>query len=374
MLPLPTSLQAVERAVADLRRGAIVVVNGTGYALMVQAAEGATQDALARMSALSKGTPSLLLTARRAKILGLLDRVAGAVKIALSGGITADTVRSMAEPVGPDPAAPGTPLTIAGIDPDSDSGAIELGAIALVKIARLLPSAVIAAVPKERLPYLPAWAENESLLVVELDSVEHYREAEARTLQRVGEAYVPLANAEDASIIAFRPSDGGREHLAIVIGSPNPATDVLVRIHSECFTGDLLGSLRCDCGDQLRGAVSEIAKAGGGILLYMAQEGRGIGLVNKLRAYALQDEGHDTIDANEQLGFDADERIYLPAARILTQLGISRVRLMTNNPQKVAALDASGVEVTERVTHSFPANQHNERYLATKRARSGHLF
>jgi GTP cyclohydrolase II len=149
---------------------------------------------------------------------------------------------------------------------------------------------------------------------------------------------------------------------------------VLTRLHSECFTGDLLGSLRCDCGDQLRGAIAEIARAGSGVLLYLAQEGRGIGLVNKLRAYQLQDAGFDTVDANEQLGFDADERVYLPAAEMLRQLGISRVRLLTNNPEKVAALTRCGIAVVERVPHIFPANDHNERYLRTKASRSGHLL
>ncbi len=185
---------------------------------------------------------------------------------------------------------------------------------------------------------------------------------------------MPLRDAETTRIIAFRPSDGGLEHLAILIGDPDPATPVLTRLHSECFTGDLLGSLRCDCGDQLRGAIAEIARAGGGVLLYLAQEGRGIGLVNKLRAYELQDAGFDTVDANEQLGFDADERVYLPAAEMLRQLGFTRIRLLTNNPEKMAALTRCGITVVERVPHVFPANGHNERYLKTKATRSGHLL
>jgi GTP cyclohydrolase II len=162
--------------------------------------------------------------------------------------------------------------------------------------------------------------------------------------------------------------------VAIRIGDPDPqAGPVLVRLHSSCLTGDLLGSLRCDCGDQLRGAIREIAAAGGGVLLYLAQEGRDIGLINKLRAYALQDLGADTVDANTTLGFDDDERVYYPAAEMLRQLGISRVRLLTNNPTKIDQLAACGVEVVERVRHVFASNTHNERYLATKIARSGHL-
>ncbi|MDH3739369.1 MAG: GTP cyclohydrolase II [Alphaproteobacteria bacterium] len=373
-IPLPVALQSVERAIADLRRGAVVVVVGNGHALIVQAAEGLTRDALARLTALSKQTPSLLLTARRALILGLTTDPRGAVRISLSGGITAETVRMMADPAGPQPVEQPSALSIALIDRETKPGAAELGAIELAKLARLLPATVVAAVPAERLGYLPSWADTESLLIVELDNINQYRDAEARTLERVGEATIPLAEAENAVVTAFRPPDGGREHLAIVIGSPDPSSPVLVRIHSECFTADLLASLRCDCGDQLRGAVAEIDKAGSGVLLYMAQEGRGIGLVNKLRAYELQDQGFDTIDANEQLGFDPDERIYHPAAEILKQLGISKVRLMTNNPQKVAALTEGGIEVVERVPHAFPPNRHSQRYLATKQDRGGHLL
>jgi len=200
------------------------------------------------------------------------------------------------------------------------------------------------------------------------------RRAAVAGLTRVAEARVPLTDAEDARLVAFRPGDGGSEHLAILIGTPDPASPVLVRLHSACFTGDVLSSLRCDCGDQLRGAIAAIAEAGGGALLYLAQEGRGIGLVNKLRAYQLQDAGFDTLDANEQLGFDADERVYLPAAEMLRQLGFLTVRLLTNNPDKVAALQRYGIKIAERVPHVFPANGHNERYLRTKATRSGHLL
>lgn len=372
--PLPITLQSVERATADLRRGAVVVIAGNGHALLVQAAEGLRRDALARLAALSKQTPSLLLTARRASILGLTNDPRGAVRISLSGGITAETVRMMADPAGPQPQEQPSALSIALIDRETRPGAAELGAIELAKLARLLPATVVTAVPAERLGYLPSWADTESLLIVDLENIHQYRDTEARTLERVGEATVPLTEAEDTIVTAFRPPDGGREHLAIVIGTLDSNAPALVRIHSECFTGDLLASLRCDCGDQLRGAVAEIEKAGSGVLLYMAQEGRGIGLVNKLRAYELQDQGFDTIDANEQLGFDPDERIYQPAAEILKQLGISRVRLLTNNPQKVAALADGGIEVVERVPHAFPPNRHSQRYLATKQDRGGHLL
>ncbi len=374
MSSIPKTLQAVERAIGDLRRGATIVLQARNDALLVHAAEGVKQPDLAQISALSKTSPSLLLTARRAAILGLAERTNGAVRLSLSGGITAERVRMMADPVGPQANAAPPAISISHIDPGTAPGAAETGAIELLKLAGLLPAAVVAPVPRERMGYLPSWADSESLLTTELDDVLNYQKLEAWTLDRVGEARVPLDVAEDVDIVAFRPQDGGREHLAIVIGKPEAGTPVLARLHSECFTGDLLGSLRCDCGDQLRGAIAEISKQGNGVVLYLAQEGRGIGLVNKLRAYALQDDGLDTIDANEQLGFDADERIYQPAAEMLRQLGFTQVRLLTNNPDKVAALEESGITVTERVQHSFPSNAHNAAYLATKKARAGHLY
>lgn len=175
-------------------------------------------------------------------------------------------------------------------------------------------------------------------------------------------------------LVAFRTEGSGLEHLAIVIGSPETAEAPLVRIHSECFTGDLMGSMRCDCGEQLRGAIARIAADGAGVVLYLAQEGRGIGLVNKLRAYALQDRGLDTLDANRALGWGADERNFMTGAAMLSLLGIPRIRLMTNNPDKVASMEACGVRVVGREQHQFDPNGVNDDYLRTKAARFGHLL
>ena len=184
-------------------------------------------------------------------------------------------------------------------------------------------------------------------------------------------ARLPVAGAEDAEIVAFRAPDSTDEHVALLIGQPNGRSP-LVRLHSECLTGDVLGSLKCDCGPQLHAAIAEIARTGWGILLYLRQEGRGIGLVNKLRAYRLQDQGFDTVDANTRLGFAVDARDFRVAARMLQLLGVRAVRLLTNNPAKVAGLEAAGTEVIERVPHHLPPNLHNARYLATKRDRTGH--
>ena len=192
-------------------------------------------------------------------------------------------------------------------------------------------------------------------------------------------ARLPVAASEEAEIVAFRSANDMREHVALIIGKQSGGTAPLVRLHSECLTGDILGSLKCDCGPQLDAALAAMAEeasesSGWGVLLYLRQEGRGIGLINKLRAYRLQDQGFDTVDANNRLGLPTEARDFPVAARMLALLGVRSIRLMTNNPAKVAALESEGVSVGERVAHQLPANPHNARYLATKRDRSGHLL
>ncbi len=370
--PNPKELLAVDRAVSDLRRGGIVVVRGSDHKTrLVLAAEGATAARLDQLTSLSSGNPYLVVTGKRAEVLGLTDFKARVVAIRPQEGLTAWVASDLADPLS-------DPDRLSGLDAESkevDDDSCEAAAVGLAKIARMLPALVVADLADAKAAAYPvAWAENNDLLVVESDHIFSYELNAAQSLSLISEAKVPLLDAEDTKILTFRPGDGGIEHLAIIVGKPDPSQPILVRLHSECFTGDLLGSLRCDCGDQLRGAIAEIAHQGNGVLLYLAQEGRGIGLVNKLRAYELQDRGADTIDANEQLGFDADERVYLPAAEMLKQLNYNTVRLLTNNPDKVNALSRFGINVKERVTHAFPSNQHNELYLKTKAARSGHLF
>jgi GTP cyclohydrolase II len=358
---------AVDRAVAELRRGGVVIVQpSSGGAVLVQAAEAVTTESLARLAALAGVMPALALTGRRAAVLGLGGAGSAAVQVSRPGGFTAAEIKQMADPCAGDAAA--LPEGLATVVVASESGLG--GTVALAKLARLLPAGVAAPLADDG----QSLAERHDILCVAVDEILAYQHNAALTLRPVSEARVPLVGAENTRIVAFRPADGGIEHLAIIIGDPDPEQPVLARLHSECFTGDLLGSLRCDCGDQLRGAIAEIAQDGSGVLLYLAQEGRGIGLVNKLRAYQLQDQGFDTLDANEQLGFDDDERVYQPAAEMLRLLGIHRVRLMTNNPKKVAQLARHGIDVSERVPHIFPANDHNEGYLRTKATRSGHLF
>lgn len=354
-------------AITALRRGDPVLIRDDKLNVFALAAELVTEAGLRWLREVSAAPPRVVLTRRRAVALGLAPRrdLSGALTISVSPEMPAAVIRNLADPgasLGAEPPGFGPEPVIA------KSGG--LAAVTLAKLASLLPAALVVRVGAAEAALL---ARRGDIVAIEAAAV-FKRHAEDAGLTRVAEARVPLADAENARLVAFRPGDGGVEHLAIVIGTPDPSTPVLVRLHSECFTGDLLASLRCDCGDQLRGAIASISRNGGGILLYLAQEGRGIGLVNKLRAYRLQDAGFDTLDANEQLGFDADERVYLPAADMLRQLGFGMVRLLTNNPEKVAALERYGIRVTERVPHVFPANGHNEYYLRTKAMRSGHLL
>lgn len=363
--PLPAELlEGVERALAELRRGSAVVLSAPGEAVLMRAAETVETWPAAFFGRPGVGPLKLAVTGKRASILGLCDGAARAVILENADDWTPARIEPLINPEAQGPVPP------PGVKAAPAPGIAD-AAIRLTKLAHLLPAALIAAVTVED---AAAWARQNGRWIVTLQAIESYERLQAEDLRAVSEARVPLTDAENTRIISFRSRDGSAEHLAIVIGALDPSKPVLTRLHSECFTGDLLGSLRCDCGDQLRGAIQAIAKEGAGVLLYLAQEGRGIGLVNKLRAYRLQDFGFDTLDANEQLGFDDDERVYLPAVQMLRQLGIAKVRLLTNNPAKVGALARHGIEVSERVSHVFPSNEHNRNYLLTKAKRSGHLF
>jgi GTP cyclohydrolase II len=366
----------VERAAGDFRRGVPVLFVKSKMGLdksagtLAIATETLSEPILERLRHANSKPLVMLLTSARAATLKIPLYTPDIVGIEIQPDADvrrilaiADPTSDLAEPLkGPFQAlrgelAPASPATIQ-----------------LAKLAGLLPSVLAVSVDEDFLSELGS-----EILAIDAKDVLSFEANAASTLQLVARARMPLEGGESCELVSFRPADGGTEHHAILIGEngvPGLATSgpVLTRLHSECFTGDLLASLRCDCGDQLRGAVAAIAAAGGGILLYLAQEGRGIGLMNKLRAYRLQDQGFDTIEANERLGFEADERAYTIAARMLQQLGYSSVRLMTNNPEKIAALESLGIVVTERVAHSFPDNVHNRDYLKTKAKRSGHLY
>jgi GTP cyclohydrolase II len=366
--PAVLRLRSVHRAVADLRRGTPVLLRGGASAgLVVLTADTAGAQGLSDLAALAAGPPVLLLAPVRAAALLRRPVPPDLPALALAAGrlLNPAVLRGMADPTAEQLLA----------DPPEAAPLPELAgaALALAKLGRLLPAALAA--PAR--PDAASRAGGLSLLSVMATDVLDHPDASAVALMRAAEAHVPLEDAPDARIIAFRAPDAGIEHLAILIGRPEHHAGPqapLARVHSECFTGDLLGSLRCDCGPQLRAAMRRIAADGCGVLLYLAQEGRGIGLTNKLRAYALQDRGLDTLDANRALGWNADERSFLPAATMLSQLGIPRVRLLTNNPDKLAALAACGIEVAGREPLVVRANGVNDHYLATKAQRFGHLL
>jgi len=352
------AIRAVARAVDTFRRGdAVSIVSAEGLIFHAISVEATDARAFFRpIGRVGEETPVLAVTGRRAAALGLGPTDARAVFLSIPPGSGAGEVEALADPTSELSVDLGRVRVAAG--PADAAEAV----VDLARAARLLPAALVV-----------RSTEAGDTPPIDAADVSSFRAAAGR-LTRLVDARVPLEAAENTRVVAFRPGDGGAEHLAVIVGTPDRAKPVLIRLHSECFTGDLLGSLRCDCGEQLRGAIKAIEGAGGGILLYLAQEGRGIGLINKLRAYKLQDLGFDTVDANEMLGFDADERIYAPAAEMLRQLGVASVRLMTNNPDKARDLARYGVVVAERVSHAFPPTRHNAFYLATKAARSGHMF
>ena len=362
------------RAAAELGSARpVAIIHGRDGSFLALAAEHLNAARLTAFRAL--GVPVLVLSHNRAAHLRLRLYTPEAVYLRIDAGWDARFVVALADPA-LDPDYPLHGPLASERDPLPEA---LIAAVRLAKLAGVLPA--IVAVPT---PAIPGFVEREGFLSIQAATVPDpatFDDPGPLGAELVTEARLPLAGDINAQLLAFRAKpaglwgrEGGETHFAVVIGTPDPKGAPLVRLHSECFTGDLLGSLKCDCGDQLRGAIQTIAAAGGGLLVYLRQEGRGIGLLNKLRAYHLQDQGVDTVDANLRLGFAEDERSFRPAARILEALGFRRVRLLTNNPEKVEALQAFGIEVAERVGHSFPANPHNAHYLATKRDKSGHFL
>jgi GTP cyclohydrolase II len=338
------------RAVDALRRGWPVSIDGAITLLAIETADEA------RLMAFG-GASDVLMSAARAATLKLANQIDAAtpgkpVRIAAERWLDLPAARALADPA-LDLANP-----LKGPYRSVPVGAEESAAAALelARIAGLLPAFFVT---------------DGDTGAAQVSCAAIAAHEDATRLNLVARARLPVAVAEKAEIAAFRSPEQAGEHVALVIGTPD-GTAPLVRLHSECLTGDVLGSLKCDCGPQLDAALAKIAESGWGILLYLRQEGRGIGLINKLRAYQLQDQGFDTVDANVRLGFAVDARDFGVAAQMLRLLGQSEIRLLTNNPEKVAGLEAAGITVQERVAHQLPHNPHNERYLATKRDRTGH--
>jgi GTP cyclohydrolase II len=343
--------RAAARAIDALRRGWVVAIGD----MRVLAVESADDLRLAAFDPDARA--DILLAGSRAATLKLTNQIEAAdsdraVTVARTPWLDLPAARALADPA-TDLAHPlqGPFRAIATSDAVGARAALELA-----RLTGILPAFFVAGAGEADVAVRPA-------------DISAYDSPERLAI--VARARLPVEACESAEVVAFRSPETTSEHVALILGKPD-GQPPLVRLHSECLTGDVLGSLKCDCGPQLHAALHEIADSGWGILLYLRQEGRGIGLINKLRAYELQDQGFDTVDANLRLGFAIDSRDFGVAGRMLKLLGQSEVRLLTNNPAKVAGLEASGIKVIERVVHSVPSNPHNEKYLATKRDRTGH--
>jgi len=358
----PDITEQLARARADLRMGVPVVFLGAPSALVL-AAETLDATRLADVLGLG-GDPVLAITARRASTLKAHVYDGDLTRIILPDQATPAWVQSIADPADDLSTPMKGPFACAR---DGDATA-HRAALDLAKSARLLPAALVLEIADGA-----AFAASHGLTALALHAAAPAL-ADRSPLHPVVNARLPIEASEAGRLHIFRPEDGGEEHYVIEVGRPDRNAPVLARLHSACFTGDVMGSLKCDCGPQLRAALAQMGSEGHGLLLYLNQEGRGIGLANKMRAYSLQDQGFDTVEANHRLGFEDDERDFRLGADILKSLGFSATRLMTNNPRKVEMMRANGIDVTERVPLKVGENRHNAGYLATKAAKSGHLL
>ena len=393
-----TPFASIEEAVEDIRNGKMVVVvddpERENEGDLVVAAQFATPDAVNFMATHARGLICLCLTGDRCEELGLTPMTqrnearlgtAFTVSVEAREGVTtgisaADRAHTIHVAIDPsstphDLVQPGHIFPLRARDGGVlvRAGQTE-ASVDLARLAGLVPAGVVCEIMNEdgtmaRVPDLVPYCERHGLRMITVADLIEYRRRTEKLVERVVTVQLPTEYGAFTAI-AFRETLTGRDHLALVMGELGG--DVLVRVHSECLTGDVFHSLRCDCGEQLEAALAAIAAEGRGVLLYMAQEGRGIGLLNKLRAYELQEQGLDTVDANLALGFAADEREWGIGNQILAELGITTMRLLTNNPKKVSGVEAYGLRVTEQVPIEVPPHPENVRYLAAKRDKLGH--
>ncbi len=344
---------AVQRSLAEFHAGRPVIMAAGDERIVALPVDGLTPSAWDAFRMLCPQAPtSLVVTSRRAHVLGL--ETPGPVAIPLTAADTCDGIWSLA--AGLD----GKPRANVGA-----AGAAAARAVVLAKLAQRLPALLVADAAAV------AADDRAHMIAVDADAVSRFSARNVESLEIVSDARIPLEDGVSARFCVFRDALGSSP-VAIILGDPDFSQPVAVRVHSACLTGDVFGSRRCDCGAQLKLAIAQLSESGGGVVLYLEQEGRGLGLANKMRAYELQDGGLDTMDANMMLGFDDDERDYGVAARMLRMIGANRVLLLTNNPGKLEALSEGGVDVAARIPLHTIINPENRRYLATKAARAGH--
>lgn len=345
---------SVSRALAELQALRPVRINAFGEALFVLPVEGLDDRRLAEFVSLCRPEiPHLIITKQRALAIGA-NGAATPLVLQLPEALVSKDVLELV--------AARRSRIVANT---KVAGFAAAAAIQLIKLSHGLPAVLAANMAHHGID------PDHSIVAVHAKAVGHFAADAVKSLSVASDAVVPLASGVAARFIVFRDATG-TDQVAIIVGKPDYTKPVPVRLHSACLTGDVFGSRRCDCGDQLALALTRLEDLGGGVILYLAQEGRGLGLANKMRAYRLQDEGLDTLDANTTLGFDDDERDYGVAARMLQMLNCSRILLLTNNPAKLDGLTQAGIEISARVPLEAPINPHNRRYLSTKAARSGH--
>jgi GTP cyclohydrolase II len=346
----------VNRGIAEFHARRPVLIGSEVETLLALPVEGLDAQRLAEFIALCAPVmPRLVITARRAHALGLDASTPMSLHLAADIGVA--EVLTLVAAANADRVFDAKPAGVAAI-----------AAIELAKLSQGLPAALIAEIAIAKADTI---ASGLDIVAIEAAAVAHFRAEAIRSLTIASKASVPLDSGRRARFVIFRDAMGGSP-AAIIVGKPDFSKPVLVRLHSACLTGDVFGSRRCDCGDQLKLAIKRLEETGGGVVLYLSQEGRGLGLANKIRTYQLQDGGLDTVDANTTLGFDDDERDYGVAARMLQMLDCNRVVLLTNNPAKLDGLVQSGIEVTGRMSLEAPINADNRRYMTAKAARAGH--